>query len=498
MARNSFLDRAIGAIAPGWAENRARARFRLARVERARAEYDGATKGRRAEGWRRRGTDANSEIGRAQKILRDTARDMVRNNGYAARAVSVLTANTIGAGVTFQVKRDGKVDAKLQAIAKKHLESTDIDADGRHDIYGLQQLAFRAMVEGGAGLVRFRQRRLSDGFTLPFQLQVLEPDYLDDRKHGAITGGGSYIYGVQFNAIGARTAYWLFSDHPGSSIGTTIGSKPTPARDVIHLFRADRPGQQHGVSWFAPVILRARDFADFEDAELVRQKIAACHVGVVTGEDDLEIAAASEGQAPDVETMEPGMVWHARDGRNITFNSPPQTNSYAAYTKVSLKAIAVGLNVSAHSLTGDLSDLNYSSGRLGWLDDQRQVDSWQWQTFIPQFCAGVGSWLLRVFDQIGEDVTGVTVDWMPPRRAMINPSEEVKANRDAIRSGQRSWTQVVRENGDDPEQVAEEMAQDNARFDKLGLILDCDPRRVTSVGNPTDANGGDGPQGKDI
>lgn len=482
MARKpTLIDRAIGAVAPGWAEQRERARLKLDRISRARAEYDGATKGRRAEGWRRRGTDANSEIGRAAKILRDTARDLVRNNGYATRGLAVLTANTVGTGITFQVKRDGKVDERLQAIARKHLESTDIDADGRHDLYGLQGLAFRAMAEGGAGIIRYRQRRLSDGLTLPFQLQVLEADYLDERKHGRITGG-SYIYGVEFNAIGKRSAYWLFTDHPGSSIGATIGSKPTPARDVIHLFRADRPGQQHGVSWFAPVILRMRDFADFEDAELIRQKIAACHVGVIHGETDEEVGAEP------FEVLEPGTIWHAPDGRDVTFNSPPQNNSYQAYVTVSLKAIAVGLGVSAHSLTGDLSDLNFSSGRLGWQDDQRQIDGWQWQTFIPQFCAGVGGWLLRALEQVGEDVAGVTVEWTPPRRAMVNPVEEVKANRDAIRSGQTTLSEVLRQAGYDPAQVLAEWAQDAALLDQLGLILDCDPRRVTSVGNPTDQN----------
>lgn len=479
MSKRSLLDRALSAMAPGWALQRERARFKRQRIERARAEYDGATKGRRAEGWRRRGTDANAEIGRAQKALRDTARDMVRNNGYAARALSVLTANTIGTGVTFQLKRNGKVDARLQAIAKQHLETADIDADGRSDLYGLQQLAFRSMVEGGATIVRFRQRRLSDGLTLPFQIQVLEADYLDDHKHGQYSDG-TYIFGVQLDAIGRRSAYWLFSDHPGSSVGITIGSKPTPARDVVHLFRADRPGQQHGVSWFAPVILRQRDFADFEDAELIRQKLAACHVGIVHGESDEEV-----GGEP-FEVMEPGAIWHAPDGRNITFNSPPQNNSYDAYSKVSLRAIAVGMNVAAHSLTGDLSDLNFSSGRLGWQDDQRQIDGWQWQTFIPQFCAGVGRWLIRVLDQVGEDVAGVTVEWTPPRRQMVNPAEEVKANRDAIRSGQTTLSQVLREAGYDPAQVLAEWASDAKLLDELGLILDCDPRKVTSVGNPTD------------
>jgi lambda family phage portal protein len=480
MAGN-WLDRAIGFVSPTRALERERARFRLARVSTARAEYDGATKSRRAEGWRRRVTDANAEIGRATRLLRETARDMVRNNPHAARAVSVLAANIVGPGITFQVRRNGTVDSRLQAIAQELFETTKCDADGRHDLYGLQLIAARAIVESGACLVRYRQRRLSDRLPLPFQLQVFEPDYLDERKHNRFEGG-TYLYGKEFDQIGRCTAYWLFPDHPGSSLGRALTSRPTPAEDVIHCFRADRPGQQHGASWFAPVILRARDFADFEDAELMRQKIAACHVGVVTGESDGEV-----GSNP-IEELEPGLIWHAPEGRDIEFNSPPQTNSYEAYTRVSLRAIAMGVGLPYEALTGDLSSVNFSSGRMGWLEFQRQIANWQWQMFIPQFCAGVGGWLIRAFELTGEDVSGVTVAWTPPRREMINPSEEVKANVSAIRSGQKTLSQVMRESGEDPAEVFAELKSDAERLDQLGLVLDCDPRKVTSVGNAVDTS----------
>ncbi|GAA0439656.1 MULTISPECIES: phage portal protein [Sphingomonas] len=83
------------------------------------------------------------------------------------------------------------------------------------------------------------------------------------------------------------------------------------------------------------------------------------------------------------------------------------------------------------ALTGDLSNVNFSSGRMGWLEYQRSLAAWQWTMFIPQFCGAVVAWLIDAFAMIGEDVEGVTVRWTPPGREMINPAEEVKATRDA-------------------------------------------------------------------
>jgi capsid protein len=71
---------------------------------------------------------------------------------------------------------------------------------------------------------------------------------------------------------------------------------------------------------------------------------------------------------------------------------------------------------------------------------------------------------------------------MSPRREMIDPVKETSAAKNMVRSGMKSWTQVVAESGRDPEEVAAELAADFKRFDDLGLMLDCDPRKRTSIG----------------
>ncbi len=465
----------------------------------ARAEYDGATFGRRSAGWRRTQRDANSELSPAvAAALRGIARDLVRNNPFAARGVSTIANNLVGTGITFQVYRDGKIDDRLNAIARRHFDTTACDASGRHDLYGLQLQAARTIVESGAAVMRRRWRRASDRLPLPFQLQVLEPDYIDPSKHGPLpsapnTTGGFMVNGIQFDPIGRREGYWLYAGHPGAARTASLGSALIPAADVAHVFRADRPEMEHGATWLAPIVLRMKDFADFEDAQLTRQKLAAAFVGVVVGEDDggtipgIETEEGVPDEREPLDFIEPGTFQYARPGEKVEFSDPPGVEGYADYTRVSLRAIAAGLGTPYEALTGDLSNVNFSSGRMGWLEYQRSLATWQWGMFIPQFCGSVATWMIDALAMVGEDTTGVTVRWTPPGREMINPSDEVKANRDAIRSGQKTISQAARERGEDPDTFLAEAAADFAKLDALGLIFDSDPRRVTAVGNPAEA-----------
>lgn len=467
----------------------------------ARAQYDGATEGRRAAGWRRSMQDANGELTpRAQRLLRATARDLVRNNPFASRGIASIAANIVGTGITFQVYRDGKIDDRLNALARRHFDTTECDAAGRHDLYGLQMQAARAIVEGGAAVVRRRWRKASDRLPLPFQLQVLEADYIDPSKTGPLSASpgkmaGYAIYGVQFSPIGRREGYWLHNAHPGSAATGRLGSTYVAAGDVAHIFRADRPEQEHGATWFAPVILRMRDFADFEDAELTRQKLAAAYVGVVTGEDpegqipgimaddDETAAAVATIDHEPLDYLEPGTFQYARPGEEVEFSDPPDAGGYADYSKVSIRAVSVGLGIPYEELSGDLSGVSFVSGRLGRLTFKRDIATWQWLMFIPQFCGAVQRWFLDALEVLGEDTKGVEMRWTPPPTEMLDPSQEIPAIRDAIRAGLSTISAEARKRGEDPDTFLAEWAEDAKRLDSLGLTFDSDPRKVTAVGN---------------
>lgn len=465
----------------------------------ARAEYDGATHGRRAADWRRSRKDANAELSPAvQSALRGIAHDLIRNNPFASRSIASIADYGVGTGITFQVQRDGKFDAELTDLARSFFDTTFCDASGVGNLSTIQYQSLRAIASGGAILLRRRWRRMSDRLPVPFQIQALEIDYLDVSKHGPLSSGGTDLYGIRFSPIGRRTGYWLFSDHPGSSTATLRTSTLVPASDVAHGFRADRPGQQNGATWLAPVILRMRDFADYEDAQLNRQKIAAAYAGFVKGSDpagnipgvssEADDPGGSEGGGADLvdeplDYIEPGTIGYLRDGEEITFGNPPTVDGYREYSSVSLHAQSAGVGIPYEVMTGDVSEVSFISGRLGRLDFKRSVQGWQWNMLIPQLCEPIGQWFLEGAEMMGKDITGAKVVWTPPAFEMLDPASEVPATRDAIRAGLQTRSRALRELGEDPDTFMNEWAEEARRADELGLVFDSDPRKVTSVGN---------------
>jgi lambda family phage portal protein len=246
------------------------------------------------------------------------------------------------------------------------------------------------------------------------------------------------------------------------------------------VYRVDRAGQVRGVPWFAPVILRMRDFDELEGAQLVRTKIAACFAGFVQDIETPDTAADAKAKVlPD--KIEPGAFEILPPGKTITFPNVPQVADGGHAVRV-LRSIAAGLGITYESLSGDLSGVNFSSGRMGWIEMQRNIEQWRWQMLIPRFSAPVYEWFALAAALVGTDLAGASMQHTPPRREMIDPTAEVAATIAAIRGGLQSLPEAVREQGLDFEDHVAAMKKSNEALDAAGLILDSDPRRVMKAG----------------
>jgi len=467
----NWLDRIIAWFDPARASRRVSARMSMRAAERF--AYEGARSTRRTAGWIAHDTGPNAEISGAASKLRARSRDLVRNNAYASRAVAAITQNSVGTGIIARTQQQGAA-----SMWKRWGEICD--ADGVLDFYGLQALVARTVVESGECLVRFRPRRPEDGINPPLQLQALEPDYLDSSKTGP-TDTGYSIQGIQYDLIGRRIGYWLYDRHPGEAstlIGSTLqASSFVPADQVLHIYRKDRPGQERGVPWLAPVIMRMRDLDDYEEAELVRKKIEACFAAFILGGDPGRTLGTSQMQGSQrIETFEPGMIAYLGDGEDVRFATPQPSAGYPDYVRHQLRSIAAGLGVPYEVLTGDLSQTNYSSIRAGMLEFRRMIDQFRWQILIPQFCQPVWD---RVMSLAGIEAS---VSWTPPKWEWVDPAKEAAAVQTNIRNGLTTLREAISEMGYDPDEQLAEIAATNEALDKLGIILDCDPRRVTATG----------------
>src|SRR5690606_19294336 len=125
---------------------------------------------------------------------------------------------------------------------------------------------------------------------------------------------------------GRRVAYWLYSHHPGAArtAKASFESRRVPAERVLHVYRLDRPGQVRGVPWLASAIARLKDLDDFEDAELMQQKVAACSGAFVTDVDGNSTPIGKQVPNDDkLEKIEPGHIAYLPPGREIKFAQPP-------------------------------------------------------------------------------------------------------------------------------------------------------------------------------
>lgn len=476
--KTNFIDRAINYFSPESAFKRLKYR---AAVD-VMLGYDGASRGRRMDGWKHvSAASANMEARPAIAMLRERSRDLVRNNYFGNRAISMLSSNIVGAGIIPVFKSKSKSKSKLlnelwQEWGEDSLQS---DFDGLGNVYAVQGQVVRSMAESGECVV-LRRYSTASGRRIPLELQILEADHIDSTKDSHRRWGQDPFscLGIQYTGSGRRTGYWLYDQHPGE--GVAVGqSQLYSESEVVHLFRRERPEQIRGIPWLAPCILRMKDLDDYEDAQLVRQKIAACFSAFVR---DLEGTVSASSNDDDLERIEPGRIDKLPPGKDIVFASPPGAENYDSYTRQVLRGIAVGTGLTYEMLTGDYSQVNFTSGRMGKSDFWNLLDTWQWQLVVPNALAKIGVWFLEAADLAGYDVKGVRIEWVPPRRQLVDPTKEIPAMCKSVRSGFTSRQQQIRELGYDPEVVETEIQEDNANADAKGLVLDSDPRRVNNGG----------------
>ena len=474
MERNSFLDTVIGAAFPKLQYSRTKYRMAESILRDRERKYDAAAKTRRTDGWESSGVSPNIETLMVLPIIRNRSRELARNNAYMRRGIQAIKNNTVGTGIrpapASEISNDTE---KIKKLWKRWAESTECDWAGLETFYGLQKMIVAAVVQDGECIVRLR--RTSDRKAIvPVKLQVCEADLLDDTKQNfSLDNGGWIIQGVEFDKDGKRVAYWLYERPVSESFKLT--STRISVGDVLHIYMQDRPGQVRGVPWAASVMIKMKDYDDFEDAQLMQQKIAACFAAFVTREADDN--SNTDPQYENSERVEPGIIEHLHPGEEVSFANPPSTNGQEAFSKKTLMGIASGMGVTYEELSGDYSNVNFSSGRMGWMAMARNVEEWQCRMLIPQFCAPAWDWFVKGAKLRGEIKSEViTAEWTPPRRLMIDPVKETKGMGDMVLNGLDSWQNQVRQMGGEPEVVAAQMAEDMALWDKYSIKVTCDGR----------------------
>jgi len=454
---------------------------------RVSASYEAAQGGRRLRLWRPSAAGPNAAFLGDLHQLRNRSRDSVRNNGWMAHGITNWVSNEIGVGI-FPEPRSPSPE--FNKAAKKLWDDwTQVaDADGVLDYYGLLALCARERRESGEMFLRIRPRTLSYGLPVPMQLQCLEAEFCP-HDHNDITG--KVRSGIEFNGVGKRTAYWMYRSHPGDPFINTLNTDlvPVPASSVIHHYAPLRAGQIRGLPWTVQALIKAHDFDEYDDAELLRKKNRAAYTGAITQpapteEEYLFSPITGEPLTKDANgvptfQVEGGSFWSLLPGEDLKlFEGDPSGQGYADFVRQQLLGFAAAMDIPYEFLTGDMAKVNDRLMRVILNEFHRLVEQTQWHLTIPQLCIPIWEHFVD-FAVLSGALTApgyetqradyLLTQWNTHRWPYLNPLQDVEAAGKEIMYGLQSRTGAAAERGLVAEEIDEQNAADKERAQKLGL-----------------------------
>ncbi len=466
------------------------------------AIYEAGAQTRRTLTWKAPTTSPNVQMIQALGTIRDRSRQAVRNDGWAKGVIDKLVTNIVGTGIKpLSEAQDPEFRRSVQELWLRWTDESD--ADQLLDFYGQQAQAVRAWLEAGEVFIRLRPRLMSDGLSVPLQLQVLEPEMCPHTYDTTLPNGNKVRAGIEFNQIGQRVGYWFYPSRPGDLLDYDPSSmKRVPAELVVHLFDPLRPGQIRGMPHLTQALIKLHELDKFEDATLLRSQIANLFAGFikrpnVEGSDVHPLTGLAADDTSDegrpILSLEPGIFQELEPGEEVQFNSPPTADPFGpAFMKQQLMSVSAATGVPYEVLTGDMSGLNDRVMRVVLHEFRRQIQGRQHHIVAFQFCRPVWqSWMDRVFlskalpipaGYASDPQSWSAVKWMPQGWPYIHPVQDVQAARAAIRAGFTSRSAVVSEQGEDAEVIDAEQQADNARSDELGLTYESDGRKPIGQG----------------
>lgn len=407
-------------------------------------------------------------------VSRQTILRLVAENPFARKAMNALLNSVIGWGIT-------GAPAGSKALKNAWAEWIKAcDFYGRLDLFGIQEMLARCMFRDGEV---FMVKRFVAGVSgIPLRLQLFDKGMLAVSKFGT-----NIDRGIEYDADGRATAYHFYRYRQGQrwSTGETVRF---PADEVVHLFHMEFIGQTEGVSIFESVVKRLGDVEEGIEAEVVKANISACMVGFryrAPAEEgagpNIGIPTEGDPDRPPVEEFVPGMIEQLEDGEQIVFSNPPKTGGIGDLARIALLASAAGVGVTYEQMTGDLSNVNFSSYKAGALEFKRTVGRLQFLTFIPIALDRTWGWFLQAGIDFGRfPDKPVAIRWTPPPFESIDRIGDAKADILELQAGLESRPNLLASRGYDEDELIDQIAssRDKAAAKDLSFVGDPTPKPV--------------------
>lgn len=392
---------------------------------------------------------ADAEVLADLEVLRDRARIIERDDPVGSGLVLQFTQQMVGTGIadraaTGDEAKDLAINEEWEALRKNLAPAEGVSWEA------LQRMLADRMNADGEIFVKRSKTKAAE----PLFFEIVEGDRVDTpsdvRAH--IPEGSEVRKGVERDAAGKITHYWMAKNHPGDVAIPTLYAnnlrrilalsvrdyERVSIEDAKHLHRPGRPGQSRFVTMLHAVTQNLRDLDLLLEATTKRIQIAAClAVFIETSEsipDLIDVTAKKYHYQLDQDLV-PGMIFVLRPGETMsTVNPDFPIPDVEQLVKILARRIGAALGVSWRVVLADLGDANFSAARADRIEFEQsatvprqslvEVLAWMRQNVLEDS-------LLRGSERLV--AAGVEVEelakaaWYPPRKPYLEPKKEAEA-----------------------------------------------------------------------
>jgi lambda family phage portal protein len=418
--------------------------------------------------WPANSLSARSETNRSLRIIRARMRYLARNSDHFKKFLSMVRNNVAGPfGMTLQITagsetQNKQITAAFQSWA--HMQTASLN--GRLSWTMILRRLCTILARDGEVLVREIYGKNRFGYALKFyDVSWLDETYNERRP----VTGNRVIMSVEIDSDDRPVAYWLTPppDEYAFGLQPPIRQRTrVPAEEMHHLFLPDDENcgddtNTRGMPWAHTASLSMFNLDRADEANMYSMRAGASKMGFFkppeTDDEPGEGDNLEESQrAPLIDHFEPGTFWEMPPGYEFTPFDPQFPNqTHDPFAKYMLHRIAAGLDVSYHSLAGDLTQVNFSSIRVGLLDEREVWKSLQ-EFLVESFCRPVfNNWLksavLAGLVQLRPREAALFSEpkFQPRRWPWVDPLKDIQAERMGIEAGLDTITDSLAEQGKD-------------------------------------------------
>ncbi len=405
-----------------------------------------------------------------RRRLRNNARYEVANNSYARGIVLTLANDCVGIGPRLQMLTgDEGINNFIEGAFAEWATKTGL-ADK------LRTARMAKAQDGEAFALLINNQALATPVQL--DLRLIEAEQVSTPLFRS--AGERAVDGIVFDKSWNPVDYHVLRRHPGDSgVRVSRDFDCVLASEMIHYFRADRPGQARGIPEITSALPLFAQLRRYTLAVIAAAETAADHALVIYTD------APANGEADQIEPMdvielEKRMATVMPGGWKLgqTHAEQPAT-TYAEFKHEILNEIARCLNMPFNIAAGNSSGYNYASGRL---DHQtyfkairveqshiekvvldRVLQAWLAEaTLIPEYVRQ---------GLTASNITGATHQWFWDGHEHVDPAKEAKAQETRLRNHTTTLAEEFARRGRDWEAELRQRGKEVALTKELGLSV---------------------------